>query len=77
MMKIEDTYHYGLDNRELDHDLCKCLKCGNTQYEKPHPLNKGGKYGWRCDRCRTSHDGDKIHLLSNIAIMRSSGELYW
>lgn len=66
-MKIEDTYHYGLDNRELDHDRVKCAKCGHEQFEMPHPLDKGGKYAWSCDRCWAANEGGKLHLLSDIA----------
>lgn len=63
---IEDTYVYGLDNRELDHDLVTCI-CGHNQYEKPHPLDKGGKYAWVCKRCWQAMENGKPHLLHGIA----------
>lgn len=56
----------GLDNRPLDHDLNTCVKCQNEQYERPHPLDKGGKYAWQCEKCGTVNENGKEHLLATL-----------
>ncbi|AKE44860.1 hypothetical protein AU106_gp229 [Sinorhizobium phage phiM9] len=58
----------------IDHtegcDLVVCAHCEYLQYERPHPLNKGGKYAWLCRSCGTANEGDKVHLLENTARFR-------
>lgn len=58
-------YFLGLDNRELDHDLVKCAKCQNLQFEKPD--KPGDKYAWRCRSCGNVNENNKTFLLHGQA----------
>lgn len=58
-------------NHNADKSLVICAACEHMQYEQPHPLDKGGKFAWRCRSCGKINENDKIHLLQNTAFFGS------
>ncbi|QIG65909.1 hypothetical protein phiOC_p249 [Ochrobactrum phage vB_OspM_OC] len=56
-------------------DVVLCPKCQRLDYERPHPLDNGGKYAWRCRGCGSIVEGDEIHLLQDTAYFKDKNAI--